>query len=79
MEEQIEQSFNFCIAKEWYPGTSNTHLSVYAYGSHTFYGTMAQAVHMREFIAGRANEPEAEYNIYKLVKVELPVKEKTKE
>jgi hypothetical protein len=60
----IDEEFNFIIARPWYPNGPNNSLSSYAYGREVFHGTIKEAIEMRDFIRGRANEYSDEYEIY---------------
>jgi hypothetical protein len=58
--------FNYVIARKWYPDTDKNQLNCYAYGSTVFHGNMEDAISTRDFIRGRDDEHQDEYEIYKI-------------
>lgn len=58
--------FNYVIARKWYPNTDKNQLNCYSYGSTVFHGNMEDAQNTLEFIKGRVDEHQDEYEIYKI-------------
>jgi hypothetical protein len=57
-------NFNYVIARMWFKDSNQ--LNCYTYHNTVFYGDMAEAKRMLEFIKGRAGENADEYEIYKI-------------
>ena len=58
------EEFNYVIARKWFDDSNQ--LSCYTYHNTVFYGDLKDAQNTLEFIKGRADEHQDEYQIYKL-------------
>jgi hypothetical protein len=58
------EEFNYVIARKWFDDSNQ--LNCYTYHNTVFYGDLKDAQNTLEFIKGRADEHQDEYQIYKL-------------
>lgn len=58
------EEFNYVIARKWF--NDSNQLNCYTYHNTVFYGDLKDAQNTLEFIKGRADEHQDEYQIYKL-------------
>jgi hypothetical protein len=56
--------FNYVIARKWHDDSNE--LCCYAYNTTVFYGDSEDAISTRDFIRGRAEDHNDEYEIYKI-------------
>ena len=54
--------FNYVIARKWFDDSNQ--LCCYTYHNTVFYGDMKDAIDTRNFIRGRADDHNDEYDVY---------------
>ena len=60
----MDNKFNYVIARRWHDDRNE--LCCYTYHNTVFYGNLEDAISTRDFIRGRAEDHNDEYEIYKL-------------
>lgn len=58
------EKFNYVIARKWYADSNQ--LNCYTYFNTVFYGDMGDAIATRDFIRGRADSNNDEFEIHRI-------------